>query len=292
MESLQTWRASDGYCGRWRLYEPGGPRFADVIYLHGIQSHGGWYRQSCRSLAQLGCRVGFLDRRGAGLNFTARGDAPSWQRLVDDLFEFRQQFVTDPPRPCVLLAVSWGAKVATAAAARWPWLFAGLILIGPGFFPKIRPSLFERGRIALSRVFRPTRQFPIPLNDPELFTASPAWQQFIRHDPLALHTATARLLVASVLLDRHLRRLAPRLSVPTLLLTAEHDRIIRNKPTRKWLATWACRDLSFREIPGGHHTLEFEPDFMAWFSLLQNWLAERFGPRPHGTESRLRAANS
>jgi alpha-beta hydrolase superfamily lysophospholipase len=200
---------------------------------------------------------------------------------VDDLIEFRQQFVSDPPRPCILLAVSWGAKVATSAAARWPWLFAGLILIGPGFFPKVRPSLADRCLIALSSLLSPRRQFPIPLNDPELFTASFDWQQFIRDDPLALHTATARLLVASVLLDRHLRRLAPSLRVPTLLLTAEHDRIIRNQPTRQWLASWASRDLTLREIPGGHHTLEFEPDINVWFPLLHNWLAERFGlPRP------------
>lgn len=283
MESLQSWRASDGYCGVWRLYEPARPRLADIIYLHGIQSHGGWYRASCRSLAQLGCRVGFLDRRGAGLNFAARGDAPSWQRLVDDVIEFRQQFVTDPPRPCVLLAVSWGAKVATAAVGRWPWLFAGLILIGPGFFPKVRPSLAERCRIALSSLLRPRRQFPIPLNDPVLFTASPDWQQFIRDDRLALRTATARMLVASVLLDRQLRCLAPSLCVPTLLLTAEHDRIIRNKPTRQWLASWASRDLTFREIPGGHHTLEFEPDINGWLPLLQSWLAERFGKQAPAT---------
>lgn len=276
MESLHSWQASDGYQGLWRRFDAAGPRCADLIYLHGIQSHGGWYLPSCRSLAECGFRVGFPDRRGSGLNFRQRGDAPSWPRLVEDVFEFRQQFVTDPPRPCVLLAVSWGAKLAAAAVARWPWLFDGLVLIGPGFFPQVSPPLSTRLRIVLARLARPHRQFPIPLNDPELFTAVPAGQDFIRRDPLALHSASARLLVASVLLDRHLRRLAPRLRTPTLLLTAEYDRIINNAPTRRWLATWASPDISMRQIAGGHHTLEFEPDPQTWFPLVRAWLRERF----------------
>jgi len=276
MESLHSWQASDGYRGLWRHFDAVRPRRADLIYLHGIQSHGGWYLQSARWLADHGFRVGFLERRGSGLNFHQRGDAPHWSRLVEDVFEFRQQFVTDPPRPCLLLAVSWGAKIATAAVARWPWLFEGLVLIGPGFFPQVSPSLWTRLCIALASVLRPHQQFPIPLNDPELFTATPAGQDFIRRDPLALHAASARLLVASVLLDRHLRRLAPRLRVPTLLLTAEHDRIIQNMPTRRWLATWASQDVTLREIPGGHHTLEFEPDPQTWFPHLLHWLRQRF----------------
>ena len=49
-----------------------------------------------------------------------------------------------------------------------------------------------------ARLFRPRKRFAIPLNDPELFTLSPHWQQFLRDDPLRLHQATARLLIESV----------------------------------------------------------------------------------------------
>ncbi|HMP02210.1 MAG TPA: alpha/beta hydrolase [Gemmatales bacterium] len=275
METIATWTASDGYRGLWRHFEPPGTHRADIIYLHGIQSHGGWYGSSCQRLAGLGYRVGFLDRRGSGLNFHHRGDAPSWQRLVADVFEFRQQFVGNPPRPCFLLAVSWGAKVAAAIAARWPWLFQGIILIGPGFFPQVAPPLATRLRILAARLLRPAKQFPIPLNDPELFTATAPAQAFLRDDALALRTATARLLVESVWLDRHLRGLARRLRLPTLLMLGEHDRIIHNGPTRRWVAGWNSPDVTLRVIPGGHHTLEFEADAQSWFSHLAAWLETR-----------------
>ena len=73
-----------------------------------------------------------------------------------------------------------------------------------------------------------TQQIPLPLNDPDLFTASPRWRDFIRNDRLALHQATARLLVESVRLDRYVRRAARHVTIPTLLLLAGQDRIIRN----------------------------------------------------------------
>ena len=155
MESLHSWQASDGYQGLWRRFDAAGPRRADLIYLHGIQSHGGWYLPSCRSLAECGFRVGFPDRRGSGLNFRQRGDAPSWPRLVEDVFEFRQQFITDPPRPCVLLAVSWGAKLAAAAVARWPWLFAWPDPIGSFRFPSMIRNCSQQcrpGRISFGAI--------------------------------------------------------------------------------------------------------------------------------------------
>ena len=47
---------------------------ADVVYLHGIVSHGGWYVTSCDHLAANGFQVHFLERRGSGLNPDQRGD--------------------------------------------------------------------------------------------------------------------------------------------------------------------------------------------------------------------------
>jgi hypothetical protein len=52
-----------------------------------------------------------------------------------------------------------------------------------------------------ARLVSPRRHFAIPLNDPELFTGNPIFQRFIRDDPLALRTGTARLLVESARMD-------------------------------------------------------------------------------------------
>ena len=76
--AVETQVASDGYrihVAVWPVAEGTTVR-ARVVVIHGIQSHGGWYDDSCRRLAEAGFVVSFLDRRGSGLNEEGRGDAP------------------------------------------------------------------------------------------------------------------------------------------------------------------------------------------------------------------------
>ncbi len=86
--TIEEFKAGDGCTWRYRRYPAVGTPRAEVVFIHGIQSHGGWYEHSSASLAQAGFNVYFLDRRGSGLNQSARGDAPSFRRLLDDLAEF------------------------------------------------------------------------------------------------------------------------------------------------------------------------------------------------------------
>jgi alpha-beta hydrolase superfamily lysophospholipase len=255
-----------------RLPANGLPR-SIIIFLHGIQSHAGWYEPSNRALSQEGHQVYFLDRRGSGLNEAARGDTPGYQRLIADVAEFvtgcREHWRTVP---IFLAAISWGGKLAAGLELTRPSLVDGLIFLCPGFCPRIHPPLGERLQIAIARVLTPRRRFAIPLNDPELFTNTPQWQKFIRDDPLALREATARLLVASVQLDRLLRRHERQIGVPILLLLAGRDRIIDNARTRRLMERLAPRDLEVIEYPDAAHTLEFEPDPSRFVTDLQNWL--------------------
>jgi alpha-beta hydrolase superfamily lysophospholipase len=274
--SIEEHTASDGYRYRYRRYVPTQPAKARVICVHGIQSHGGWYEQSCESLCKAGYSVCFLDRRGSGLNQEGRGDAPSFRRLLDDIAEFIQA-ETKPSLgiPTFLLAISWGGKLAVALERRHPGLVDGLALICPGFFPKVRPSFGERLRIALTRLWSPERLFPVPLNDPGLFTANPRWQRFIQEDPLGLRQATARLLVESARLDAYLRWIPPCIRIPMLVLLAEKDRIIDNIRTRRFIERLASSDKRIIEYPGAHHTLEFEPNPEVYLGDLQRWLQDQ-----------------
>lgn len=269
---IETFTTSDGYPVRYRLYPAQGERRGQLVYLHGIQSHGGWYTASCRHLAAAGWEVAFVDRRGSGLNEPARGDAPSFRRLVADLNEFIGAWCDRPP---MLVAVSWGGKLAVALEYFFPGRTAGLALLTPGLCPKIRPPLGQRLRIALARLLAPTRPFPIPLDDPELFTATPRWQEYIRTDPLSLRTATARFLVESVRLDILLRRAPKHVAVPVLLMLAGHDRIIDNARTRAYVTRFRSSDRLILEYPDAHHTLEFEPDPTPVFADLARWLERR-----------------
>jgi alpha-beta hydrolase superfamily lysophospholipase len=249
-----------------------GPAKASVVCLHGIQSHGGWYEYSCGRLADARYTVFYLDRRGSGLNMRQRGDAPSYRRLIVDVLEFIDQVARPRPGPPVILsACSWGGKVAAAAAQWHSGKVDALALQAPGFFAKVTPSLATRLGVARSSRFKPTRNYPIPLSDPALFTATPKWRQFIADDALSLRHATARLLMQSFFLDRALRRMT-NVTVPVLLQLAGQDRIIDNVKTRAFVESLASKDKQVIEYPGAHHTMEFEPDPGRFVDDLTTWM--------------------
>jgi alpha-beta hydrolase superfamily lysophospholipase len=269
---IGTHIAGDGYVASYRRYPARGMTRGRVVYLHGVQSHAGWYEYSCTRLAEAGFEVLFPDRRGSGMNKARRGDTPSFRRLLDDIAEFAKPI---PGSATVLVAVSWGGKLATALASLHPEWFKGLALLCPGYFPRLHPPFLERLAIAVSRFTRPTGRFAIPLNDPELFTSTPRWLDFLRNDAPGLRQATARFMMQSFRLDRFLRTVPARVTTPLLLMLAEHDRIIDNAKTRNFVEQFATTDRTIIEYAGAHHTLEFEPEPGRFVDDLIAWLESR-----------------
>jgi alpha-beta hydrolase superfamily lysophospholipase len=281
--TIETFTAGDGYVWRYRRFRTAGAARAELVFIHGIQSHGGWYEEPCTVICPGGYNLYFLHRRGSGFNARGRGDAPSFRRLLDDLAEY----LTALPRavtradkvarlPVFLAAISWGGKLAVALERRHPGLVDGLILFCPGIFARFRPSLSRRFGILLARLFRPRKLFAIPLSDPELFTATPRWLDFLRADPLRLQHATARFFVESVRLDAYLRFVPKYVHAPVLLFVAEHDRIVVNAKTRAFVERLAAKEKQIIEYPGAQHTLEFEEprlfvhDMLTWLETRMN----------------------
>lgn len=276
MPCVETFRASDGYDFYLRRWQPVGQPRARIVWLHGIRSHGGWYTRSCSELASAGYEVVFLDRRGAGWNSAHRGDSPSFRRLLDDVVEYIKHLRRERAGlPLYLGGISWGGKLAVGVPYRCPGLIQGLILACPGLVPIITPPFAQRMRIAAARVIRPSRRFPIPLNEPDLFTADAHWQDFIEQDRFGLRQATARFLFGSFSLDLYLKRAARRIVEPTLLLLAGQDRVISNTGTRTFVQRFPATDLSVIEYPPAHHTLEFEGAAHPFVADIQHWIEQR-----------------
>lgn len=271
---FRTWRMRDGYAIRGRAWPA---RLADppltFVFLHGIQSHGGWFEYSASLLAESGCPVILPDRRGSGLNSASRGDvahAQQWSEDLDDLVQAER--AASPTPQIAAVGVSWGGKLAAAWALRGGAPLAGLLLVAPGVFPQVDVGWISRARIGLSLLVAPTRRFDIPLGDPALFTSNPRGQEFIRDDALKLERATARFLYLSARLDAMLRRRpSGALRAPATLLLAGSDRIIRNEPTMRWLRRVGAEPPVVRMFPEAAHTIEFESDVSEFSACLAEW---------------------
>jgi acylglycerol lipase len=291
VRDVRTLVVSDGYPLHVTVWPATQPARGQVVVVHGVQSHSGWYHRLGQTLASSGYIAAFPDRRGSGANQPDRGHAPSAGRLVKDLVEWLQIMRAEHPGlPAVLAGISWGGKLVTIVAARHPELVDAIALICPGLHPRVGVSRKERLQIAWAFLTNRRKTFPIPLSDPALFTANLEGQAFIAADPLSLREGTAGLLAASFIIDRLVSRCPARIRQPSLLMLAGQDRIVDNRRTLDYFHKLASADRQVIEYPEGHHTLEFEPDPSRYALDLVAWLDRSFAESPrrpggldHGT---------
>jgi len=262
----------DGYRAYARYWAPAHVRGA-VLYLHGIQSHCGWYEASAARLRDAGLAVLQVDRRGSGRNEADRGHAESATQLVDDTLCARDLLAgRSGCRDVHAVGVSWGGKLAVAAYVTNPAAFSSLNLVTPGLFPRIGVTAAEKFRIGMAMVTAPRRLFDIPLNDADLFTTYPPRRAQIESDPLMLRQATAGYYLASRRMDRTVQRLAGASAVPLHLMLASDERIIDNERTVRFVRSLNWHDTRITTYGGARHSLEFEADPSAYLADLTTFI--------------------
>ncbi|MFW5798266.1 MAG: alpha/beta fold hydrolase [Planctomycetota bacterium] len=249
--TIRSLTTPDGVTLNYRHWEPSGPCRGVVLVVHGIQSHSGWYLAGCTAMARGGFAVGALDRRGSGLNRTARGHLPGWRVLLEDMDcaadAYRSRW---PGVPLHVVGISWGGKQAAAWALERPGQVRSLVLSGPGFFPQVDFSLGYKLRIALGALFRPKAPHPIPIGDGRMFTDDPKWIGFVDTDPLTLRQATARFFVESRRLDR----------------------------TERFFNEFVGPESRIKVYGQSPHTLEFGPEAGTYIEDLVDWLVKNSLP--------------
>jgi acylglycerol lipase len=272
----RTYQAADDTPLPIRVWSPQRPR-AVLVYLHGIQSHSGWYEASSRHLAEIGVAVYQLERRGSGADRAhERGHVDRAETWLEDVAAAARLAIGETGlAPVHLMGVSWGGKLALACVAHRPDLYRSLILAAPGIIPRVDPTLAVKVRVAQSLLAgRPLQKYPIPLKDPHLFTENPERVRYVEQDSLSLHEVTARFMYESRQLDGLVREAARVVTRPTFLALAEKDRIIDNAATRALVEAMPCSRRQVIVYPGAGHTLEFEPDPAAYFRDLAAWIEE------------------
>jgi len=262
----------DGYTGALRWWSGQGKGV--VLYFHGIQSHGLWFETSAGAMADSGFSVCLPDRRGSGLNEDSRGHVEHYRRWIDDQVELIDWIGEKTGIKRVhLVGVSWGGKLAMAIARVAPEKIASLTMIAPGIFPAVDVSFGMKLQIAVAVIARSSKRFPIPLNDPELFTSNPERQAFIQQDRLRLNEVTGNFLYQSRRLDNFVRRVPERLTMPMKLFLAGHERIIDNQATlRYYRSLRAAGPKTLAYFPEANHTLEFEKNNQPFITQLLEWL--------------------
>ncbi len=262
----------DGYRAYGRYWPVSNPRGA-VLYHHGIQSHCGWYEASANRLAEATYAVLQLDRRGCGRNDRDRGHADSAEQLVADAHAARDELARrSGMKEHHVVGVSWGGKLAVAAAVVDPTGVRSLSLVTPGLFPLVGVSTSEIAKIGFAMLYDRHRLFDIPLDDPGFFTAVPQWQRFIATDPLTLRQCTAAFYLASRRLDKTVVKLRELSPMPIHVFLAGDERIINNEATANFFRELDWPNVRITRDAAARHSLEFVPYASAYFDGLARFI--------------------
>ena len=227
--TLGEYAGSDGASLTYVSYTQPGATTA-LVYLHGIESHAGWFALAAEALRLQGFDVYCLDRRGSGLNRENRG-FPSgyvddYATLLADISAFiaplRQRY-----QRVFLVGLSWGGKLALSYGLAHPQDVDGLVLITPGLRAKVDVSFPNKLKIALLSPLNPGARVPVPIQ-PEMFTTTPLYLDYIRGDPLRLTSATVRFFWQSHRLDKYVDSNIAGNRLPVQLFLAGKDTIIDN----------------------------------------------------------------
>jgi alpha-beta hydrolase superfamily lysophospholipase len=232
--------------------------------LHGLISHSGWLAPVAEDLATRGIASVCPDRRGSGANPGPRGDAPSGTVLLDDLDCIVDRFGRDGSG-VHLVGFCWGAAYALNYVARRRRPVRSLALLAPSVVPA--PAVREHPLIT-----GPSAEATVdPTIPAEAFTRGPAYEQVILPDPLRLRKVSPRLNGVLAEFAYMIGAKLTRLTVPTLIVLAEADRVVDNAATERLFATMRASRKELRTVPGEHGVQFDAPHEVA--AILGDWLA-------------------
>ena len=253
------------------------PRGA-LVYLHGIQSHGGWYVDTAQEVARRGYSMYLTDRRGSGESTEPRGYFENKEQLVGDVREFVDLARDEHPGlPVFLVGGCWGARPAVTFAVESQDRIAGLVLISPALAAKVDLTVPEKLKVIVGGTVRPRSKVRIPLS-PELFTRNPQWLEFIREDPLVLHEVATSFFLKQALWDKWIaKQTGLRLPAPAPAVRTRRD---RGRPQGARLVRQpGLEDKRYVLYPEFDHLLDFEEERGRYWDDLVGWLDEHAAVR-------------
>ncbi|MGI9216029.1 MAG: lysophospholipase [Hydrogenophaga sp.] len=261
----------------WPLPSRRRPR-AVVLIVHGLGEHAWRYDPLAQRLNEWGFAVRAYDQRGHGDSGGARGVLPDDDALLDDLDEVlddtRRHIAQPWACPIVLLGHSMGGVVAATWVLRGSAPVDGLVLSSPALDAGIGP--LNKRLIALLYRWAPDFTLSNGL-DPRRISHDAAVVDAYRKDKRVHDRISARLARFIDANGPPVVAAAPGWTVPTLLLYAGADRLVRPDGSRAFASVAPRNVVTSQCLDGQFHEIFNEADPSAAYGALKTWL-DGFAP--------------
>lgn len=244
-----------------------------VLIVHGLGEHAWRYDPLAQRLNEWGFCVRAYDQRGHGDSGGARGVIPHEDALLDDLAEVlddtRRHIAQPWSCPLILLGHSMGGLVAASFVQRRMAPVDALVLSSPALQAGL--GMLQKKFIDLLNRFAPNLTLGNGL-DASKISHDLAVVQAYEKDRRVHDRISARL--ARFIDDNGPAVLAaaPGWSVPTLLMYAGEDKLVRPAGSAAFAKAAPRSVVSSERFEGMYHELFNEDDPSAVFARLRHWL--------------------
>ena len=272
-----TFPAGDGAELFYRHWSPATPSVRAIFLFHRGHEHSGRFTELVRELDMPDCHIFAWDARGHGRSPGERGYAESFATIIDDMDRF-VRFIADRHelrmRDIIIIGHSVGAVAVTAWVHDYAPPIRAMVLVTPAFrvklyVPLALPFLRLRNRIGKSFIKSYVRA--------GMLTHDPQQAAAYQNDPLI-----SRNIATNILLDMHdtatrLLADAGAIRVPTLVLSAGSDWVVKNSAQQKFFDRLGS-DVKERATYGGfYHAILHEKDRAKPIAKVREFVEHSFG---------------
>jgi alpha-beta hydrolase superfamily lysophospholipase len=232
------------------------------------------YADAMGNLAGAGIAVAALDLRGHGRSDGPRGDAPSYEQLLDDvgllLREAQRLFGQGVPR--FLFGNSQGGSLVLNYALRRRPVVSGVIASSPWLRLAFRLPPWVAALARFLRVVRP--DYCLTQKDPKLLPDMVGRGCPKPRDEMVHRTISPRTFFESRDAGDWALRNAAAFPSPLLLIHGDQDRVTSIEASEQFAAR-APGDVTFIAVPGLRHLIHVEQIEEEVFSRVISWIGAR-----------------
>jgi alpha-beta hydrolase superfamily lysophospholipase len=246
---------------------------AVVLIVHGLGEHAWRYDALAQRLNDWGFGVRAYDQRGHGESGGARGVLPDDGALLADLSEVmddtRRHLANPWACPLILFGHSMGGLVAATFVLRQLAPVDGLVLSSPALDAGI--GALQKRLMRLLYRWAPNLALSNGL-DARLISHDASVVQAYQQDSLVHDRISARLAHFIDSNGPPVVAAAPHWSVPTLLLYAGADHLVRADGSRAFAAVAPHEQVTSQCLDGQFHEIFNESDPSQAYAALKDWL--------------------
>lgn len=228
--------SQDGTKLHGSLYDAEGQTKAALVFVHGLQSHAGWYDAGGMGdvLARNGIASLAFDRRGSGKSAGLRGHAKQGEDFLRDLQAAVDELSRRIPAqtPIHILANCFGSRTAIPYVSLNKNI-RSLLITSPAvaMAPRADYSAADKLRILLLTAGtlgqNSTLKLATPLRD-TYFVSSGPMLKWINDDSLSLRKVTLGFLKGASKLTKKMDEVKGQIKTPLFVMLASNDLVVEN----------------------------------------------------------------